>query len=481
MQSSSEKSGISISPSAVIATIATIYFIKKTWHGMPRWLKKHINASDADKENKTEGTDSSENGDFDLSNPSTIFEKAKLMLDLVDQKIDDVMPDHLPNTKILASLLGTVHLYEEMETSIPHHREKFYREVSEGDVSKQDLCGLVQKMEYADWAYDDHRADLKDKLEKMSFDLLRFDQSTEPGRVGHYIAINHVEKVVLIGLKGTSTISDVLTDIMGDGADYYLESPFDENYTSKQIRAHEGILTAALTMADETQKLIEKLFLPCKYRVLITGHSLGAGTACLLGLLLRSRISALRGDCKEYLEVFAFAPPPVLNYDAALACPFITSVVNNSDIVPRMSLPNLVTLHKLFLKVHHKQEEKGLLASPYALAKDLIKVDDEFIMPYEELSDFYKEIHKNEDVRGEDSLFVPGRVIVLCPIGEEREKGEDKSSKDAVDDFFGVIGNGSMEMLKRVEPYLSLFADHLGASYIAHLKAASKDCESTTV
>jgi esterase/lipase len=55
------------------------------------------------------------------------------------------------------------------------------------------------------------------------------------------------------------------------------------------------------------------------YRVVITGHSLGAGTACLLSILLahKSNISS---------EVFAFAPPPVISNMDLLA----EAVANNS-------------------------------------------------------------------------------------------------------------------------------------------------------
>jgi hypothetical protein len=38
--------------------------------------------------------------------------------------------------------------------------------------------------------------------------------ATETGRVGHFIAVHHAQKQVVIAMKGTSSLSDVLTDII---------------------------------------------------------------------------------------------------------------------------------------------------------------------------------------------------------------------------------------------------------------------------
>ncbi len=36
-----------------------------------------------------------------------------------------------------------------------------------------------------------------------------------PGCVGYYVAVSHVERTVLIGMKGTLTFEDLLTDCCG--------------------------------------------------------------------------------------------------------------------------------------------------------------------------------------------------------------------------------------------------------------------------
>jgi predicted lipase len=87
------------------------------------------------------------------------------------------------------------------------------------------------------------------------------------------------------------------------------------------IRCHEGILISALGLFTKLEILVEELLLPTGYKLLITGHSLGAGVAALLGILLRSRFPRLQLDSNGttmMLRVVAFASPPILDCDSAL-------------------------------------------------------------------------------------------------------------------------------------------------------------------
>ena len=80
-----------------------------------------------------------------------------------------------------------------------------------------------------------------------------------------------------------------------------------------------------------------------------------------MGVILRSRFPELIDDDGKMLKVLAFASPPVLDYDAALASKsFTTTIVNNSDIIPRSSLSNLVVMLEFLSTVHDKMVEKGV-------------------------------------------------------------------------------------------------------------------------
>ncbi|KAL3807955.1 LOW QUALITY PROTEIN: hypothetical protein ACHAXA_006175 [Cyclostephanos tholiformis] len=63
---------------------------------------------------------------------------------------------------------------------------------------------LHRTTEYVDDDYDDFNANRRKKRRRKP-----------PGRVGFYVAVSHVERTILIGMKGTSTFEDLLTDCCG--------------------------------------------------------------------------------------------------------------------------------------------------------------------------------------------------------------------------------------------------------------------------
>lgn len=441
-----------------------------------------------------------EDADFD---PLVVFEKLQEIMDIVVARVDQVSND-LP----WWCFVSLVQMNEAIKKQHPEYRDRSYRDGGE-DVSTSELEELSEGVALAELAYEERYIILKKKLRERDYVLLRHETSCEPGRVGNYIAINHIDKTVLVGLKGTSTFSDLVTDATGKTIEHTLENPLDESYTSKEIRCHEGIWTAALTMADDLEELISNLFLPSGYKILICGHSLGAGTACLLGVLLRSRIAELRGGDK--LRVLAIAPPPVLNHEAALAASsFCTSLVNNNDIVPRLSLSNLVQLAKLLVRTDCILQEQGRkpqdVGSALRYAQDLMQSDSEPLLSCEELDEFFDE--ENALLNHEDNLFVPGRVVTMWYIkksSKERLEGDAQNAPDKVETAYNdekendkeeeaaaedtkrqddiekqcakikeisvVASSGGKRMLRQLELESSFLDDHMTDFYQASLQA----------
>ena len=105
--------------------------------------------------------------------------------------------------------------------------------------------------------------------------------------MGHFVALNHSKKLTIIGLKGTSTLLDVVTDLIAipkEHAGCYFDKktfaapnknvPKSEHATEK-MWCHKGIFTAAIWVADSSRPMIENLLVLLKYKVVICGHSLG--------------------------------------------------------------------------------------------------------------------------------------------------------------------------------------------------------------
>ena len=115
---------------------------------------------------------------------------------------------------------------------------------------------------------------------------------------------------------------DVLTDVKGDAIEIGKGVPG---------LAHQGIRDCAATMLDELDKL--ELFERYSQvdKIIVTGHSLGAGVASILALMLNVRFV-------EKVSCYAFSPP------GGLLCPeanehadrVITSLFVGNDIIPRL-------------------------------------------------------------------------------------------------------------------------------------------------
>lgn len=330
---------------------------------------------------------------------------------LVQEKISVIVQD-LPWYKIHACFLSLFNLSTEIRMKHPEHREGLYHECGPS-VDKEEAIYLREMLDYAHWAYLSSYMELEENLGMHRYQVLRHDVVTEPGRVAQFVAFNYNDKTCLIGLKGTSTFSDILSDVVGACKNHSLSD-------SQTITCHERIFTAASMVAHDLEDFLKNLIIPSNYCIVITGHLLGAGTVCLLGILLKARIPSIQ------LKVVAFATPAVLDYKACRACmPFTTSVLNNSDMVPCMSISNLLTMNHGLVKVNEKLQEQGLspdsLRSAYCYAADLCKLDEDTLMSVQELDALFLEIHEQDSLHDDHDLYVLGKVVALYECGEGRE------------------------------------------------------------
>ena len=149
------------------------------------------------------------------------------------------------------------------------------------------------------------------------------------------VAVDHESARVVWAIRGTQSLNDALIDAICD------EEPFLDGF------AHKGILRGAKrVMALGLPVVKDALRANPGYKLLITGHSLGAGTSELLALeLLVGSEHALPKGVE--VECVALAPPPIYRpADKDKALPetvreAIDIYINGRDCVPRMSLATL--------------------------------------------------------------------------------------------------------------------------------------------
>lgn len=487
-----------INTSTIIAIVSTTALIYTQWYNVPDWMKQG-----SDGEEKARGVNDKDAND-DLANPTAVLGKIGEMMSIVSNLevseegggssgsgdgtrsavADKHDADSMTEVQMMASVYSLIHLHRELRAIDPDYRDKLYDDDRDhDDVEVDELQELAEYLEYAHWAYESSHTVISKYCRQAELDLIRHDTATEPGRVGHFVAVDHKKKLAILGLKGTSTLSDVLTDLIAIPKEhvgcYFDDDTFaappqnaskSEKATEKMM-CHEGIFTAAIWMADSIQPMVENLFVPLGYKLVICGHSLGAGTACLLGLELRSRITAFRKNYTD-LRVLAFASPPVLSYKASKACaPFVTTMVNNSDVIPRSSVSNLVVMSKLLVRVNERLEANGMNFGSWTSLRKFYdahsKIDDDLLITEKELDDFFDETHAAPEDDTE-SLYVPGRVVVMW------DKGDNDNNE-----MGGIVTDCGMKQLRQVELSLTLVADHLVNGYRENLKKLIDQLDNT--
>ncbi|XP_065837077.1 diacylglycerol lipase-alpha-like [Oscarella lobularis] len=183
-------------------------------------------------------------------------------------------------------------------------------------------------------------------------DLIYVSFENETFKPAFYVAVDHEKSAVIVACRGTLSMSDALTDITA------FKEPVPMKTDSAagneiEFHAHKGILEAAQhVMKTLTEKdLLAKAFQRAKrvqptsttYNLVVLGHSLGAGTASLLAILLRSRHPEWNVVC------FAYSPPGALVSDNVVEYTkkFTTSVVLGKDVVSHLNFPNMYKLRDM--------------------------------------------------------------------------------------------------------------------------------------
>ncbi|XP_036682787.1 diacylglycerol lipase-beta isoform X2 [Balaenoptera musculus] len=129
------------------------------------------------------------------------------------------------------------------------------------------------------------------------------------------VALDHRKESVVVAVRGTMSLQDILTDLSAESEPLDLECEVQDCWAHKE------------------------------YRLVIVGHSLGAGAAALLTIMLRNPYPQVR--------CYAFSPPRGLLSKSLCeySKTFIVSLVLGKDVIPRLSVTNLEDLKRRILRV----------------------------------------------------------------------------------------------------------------------------------
>jgi hypothetical protein len=158
-----------------------------------------------------------------------------------------------------------------------------------------------------------------------------------PFRPCHYVAIDRVNRCVVISIRGTLEIGDLLSDLAAH--------PMEIQLGGVDGWVHPGILAAASYIHCTIEAALKEAAVKCPgWPVLITGHSLGGGVAALLCMLLRDRGGA---EIKGLGSIYAITvgSAAVMSESLAAACEeYVISLVLGSDVIPHLSYASVERL-----------------------------------------------------------------------------------------------------------------------------------------
>eukprot|EP00977_Amphora_coffeiformis_P028056 scaffold34685_cov183-Amphora_coffeaeformis.AAC.36 len=143
------------------------------------------------------------------------------------------------------------------------------------------------------------------------------------------VVCDHSTKTVIVSIRGTFSLSGIIVDLAG----------FCQEFCGGW--AHAGFAAAARHTWEtiwETVLHHKMNELPPDYNLVLTGHSMGAGVACLITILLHhERPPAL---LNRTIQCHAFAAPPVFGPLSAApeAVANIIAYTNGWDCVPSLSV-----------------------------------------------------------------------------------------------------------------------------------------------
>ncbi|PSC75585.1 eukaryotic translation initiation factor 5A-2 [Micractinium conductrix] len=267
-----------------------------------------------------------------------------------------------------------------------------------------------------------------------------------PHVLPYFIAVDENARALVIAIRGSLSLDDVVRDLLFEPAslDEWVvpgrrwEDPPPELVAASaasRYAAHSGILEAARATFMDIQEhgvLHSALLAPggrCDgYRLVVTGHSLGAGCAFLLALYLRHFCPGLR--------CWSFSPPGGLASGelCAAASEWCTSTVCGREWIPRLSMRTFSRMRdEMILAALRCRRSKWIYLLSVATGRRWTE-DELFYRPDElpeearlALRSYRASLARNTAVRTflelSGDFCPPGRCFQLKPTGKAERTG----------------------------------------------------------
>lgn len=178
------------------------------------------------------------------------------------------------------------------------------------------------------------------------------------------IVVDPDKKALILIVRGTMSVFDCITDMKGDYTTHDYTDPFTGEIIASGL-VHSGILTCAKNLFEEVKpRLMIALDKLPDYKLVVAGHSLGAGASALLSLIWMSDPDIMT---RGFLGL-AYAPPAVVSAELNVHLKkYLFSCSFGNDIVCRLSFGAVKDFCNMVTFFHSRERDRtGVKASEVA-------------------------------------------------------------------------------------------------------------------
>ena len=277
--------------------------------------------------------------------------------------------------------------------------------------------------------------------------LLDVNYDGDSHHLRHFVAIDHVNQKVVLAIRGTFNLQEVIVDV----------TAFTREFCGGE--AHSEMATMAERVWEKTGPTVSSLLNDHPgYEFVVVGHSLGAGTACLLTTMVLSQKLV-----KSPIQCFAYASPPVFSpLDVAPGLDVTTNFIHQQDVVPFLSVNSVRHLFSRLQTIQSFAQDKLSRRERLQVAVGWKPIPQDLI-------DTFLEEESNKvlsPIKGAPRLEIPaGQTIWLHEKNDQEYTWECLKPKDLIRYYSGI----------RIHP--EMFTDHFPPRYehaLEHLNLPGK-------